>query len=74
MKRKQFELLHNALGVMAAELADVEDSFRQGKQYSAHARVQSSQLWVFSFSIQINTSESGNGSFFSSSHGLAIGV
>ena len=28
--RKQFELLHNALGVMAEELADVKDSFYLG--------------------------------------------
>ena len=35
LKRKQFELLHNALGLIAAELADVEDSFHKGKQCSA---------------------------------------
>ena len=29
LKRKESELLHNALGNMAAELADVEDSFHQ---------------------------------------------
>ena len=29
LKRKQFELLRNALGVMAVGLADVEDSFNQ---------------------------------------------
>ena len=74
LKRKQFELLHNALGVKAAELANVEDSFHQGKQCSMHAQMQSTQIWVSSFSLQINTSGSGNVSFFSSSHGLSIGV
>ena len=32
LKRKQFELVHNVLGIMAAELADVQDSFHHGKQ------------------------------------------
>ena len=35
LKRKQSGLLHNAPSVMAAELADAEDSFHQGKQCSA---------------------------------------
>ena len=74
MKGKQFELLHNTLGIMAAELADVEDSFHQGKQCSAHAQMQSSQIWVSSFSLQISTSESANVSFFSPPCGLSIGV
>ena len=39
LKRKQLGLLHNALGVMAAELADVEDSFHQEKHCSAHAQM-----------------------------------
>ena len=30
LKKKQYELLHNVLGVLAAELADVEDSLYQG--------------------------------------------
>ena len=46
LKRKQFERLHNALGVMATELADAEDSLHQGKQCSAHAQMQSSQTQV----------------------------
>ena len=74
LKKKQFELLHNALGIMAPELADVEDSFRQRKQCSAHAQLLSSQISVSSFSLQINTSESENVSFLSSSHDLSIGV
>ena len=64
LKKKQFEPLHNALGVMATELADVEDSFHQGKQCSAHVQMQSSQIWVCSFALEINPSESGNVSFF----------
>ena len=74
LKRKQYELLHNVLGVLAAELADVEDSLYQGKQCSAHAQIPSNPIWVFSFSLQINPSESGNVSFFSSSRGTSIGV
>ena len=54
------ELLHNALGVMAAELADVEESFCQGKQCSGHSEMESSQIWVSSFSSQINPSEHWN--------------
>ena len=73
-KRKQNELLRNALGVMAAELVDVQDSFHQGRQCSAHAQMQSSQIWVSRFSLQINPSEFGIVSFFSSSPGLPIGV
>ena len=41
LKRKQFELLHNAPGVMATELVDVEDSFQQGKQCIGPAQMQS---------------------------------
>ena len=74
LKRKQLELFHIALGIMAAELEDVEDRFHQGKQCSAHAQMHSSQIWVSSFSLQINTSESGNVSFFSYSRGLSTGV
>ena len=37
LERKQFELLHNALGVMVAELVDAEDSFHQGKS-AVHMR------------------------------------
>ena len=59
---------------MAAELAGVGDSLHQGKQCSMHAQMQSGQIWVSSFSLQINTSESGNILFFSSSRGLFIGV
>ena len=43
LERKQFEPLHNILGVMAAELADVEDGFHQEKKCSGHAQIQSSQ-------------------------------
>ena len=50
LKMKQFELLYNALGVMAAELADVGDSFHQGKQCSKHAQIESNQICVCSFS------------------------
>ena len=53
-KRKHVELLHNALGVMPEELADEKDSFHTGKQCSEHAQIQSSQIWVSSFSLQIN--------------------
>ena len=74
LKRKQFELLCNALGVMAAELADIEDSFHHGKQCTAHAQFQSSQIWVYSVSLQTDISEFENCSFFSSSHGVSIGV
>ena len=49
LKRKQFELLHNVLCIMAAELADVEGSIHQMKQSSAHAEMQSSQIWVSNF-------------------------
>ena len=59
---------------MAAELANVEDSFHKGKGCSVHAQMQSSQIWVSSFSLQINPSEPGNVSFFSCSRGLSIGV
>ena len=31
LKTKQFEPLHNALGVMTAEVANVEDSFHHGR-------------------------------------------
>ena len=44
LKRKKFELLHNALGVIAAESVDVESSSYQGKECSAHAHKQSSQI------------------------------
>ena len=43
LERKQCKLLNNALDVMAAELADVGDSFRQEKWCSAHAQMQSIQ-------------------------------
>ena len=59
---------------MAAELADVEGSFLQVKQCSAHALIQLNQIWVSRFSLQINSSESGNVSFSSSSRGLSIDV
>ena len=59
---------------MAAELMDAEDSFHQGKQCSAHAQMQSRQIWVSSFSLQTNSSESGNVLFFSSFRGLSIGL
>ena len=55
LKRKQSELLHNALGFMAAKLMAVEDSFQQGKQSSVHARTQTSQIWVSGFCLQIST-------------------
>ena len=59
LKRKQSELLHNAPGVMAAEVADVKDSFHQGKQCSAHAQMQSSQIWInFSESRNLGISHS----------------
>ena len=61
LKRKQFELLHNALGFMAADAADAEDSFHHGKHCSGYAQKRFIQIWVFSFCLQINTSESGNG-------------
>ena len=32
LSRKQFELLHNTLGVMAADLTNAENSFHQGKK------------------------------------------
>ena len=43
---------------MAAELADVEDSFHQGKECSGHAQMELSQIWVSSFPLRLNTSES----------------
>ena len=73
-ERKQFELLRTALGFLAAELADVENSFHHGKQCSAHAQIDSSQIWVSTFSLQIKPSESGNVTFFSSSRDLPIAV
>ena len=66
--------MHNALGVKAAELADVEDTFHQLKQCSGHAQMQLSQIWVSRFSLRINATESGNVSFFSLSSGLFTGV
>ena len=47
LKMIQFDLLRNAVGVMAAELANAEDSFHQGKKCSvhAHAQMQSAQNW-----------------------------
>ena len=59
LKTKQFELLYNALGVMAAELADVGDSFHQGKQCSKHAQIESNQICVCSFSLQITFENPG---------------
>ena len=73
-ERKQFELLHNALDVMDPELAVIEDIFHQGKQYSAHAQMQSSQIRLSSFYLKINASESWNVSFFLTSRGVSIGV
>ena len=74
LKRKQSELLHNNLSFMAAGFADVEDSFQQVKQFTAHARMESSQIGMSSFSLQINSSESGSVSFFSSPHVLSNSV
>ena len=59
---------------MAAELADVEDRFHLGKQCNAHAQMQSGEISVSSFSLQMKTSESGNVSFSSSSRSRSIGV
>ena len=74
LEREQNELLHNTLGFMAAVSADAEDSLHQGKQCTAHAQMQLSQIWMCSFSLQTNPSESENVWFFSSSHGLSSGV
>ena len=40
LNMKQFKLMHNALVVMAAELANVEDRFHQRKQYIGHGQMQ----------------------------------
>ena len=69
-KREAIELLHNTLGVMAAELADAENGFHQGKQCSVHSEMQSSQIWVSSFSLQMNTS----GSRGDNSHRLGCAI
>ena len=37
-ERKQFELLHNALGIMAAELEDVDDSSVKGTRRCNQAK------------------------------------
>ena len=42
------KLLHNTLGFMAEELANV--SFNEANNRSAHAQMQSSQVWMSSFS------------------------
>ena len=47
--------MNNTLSVMAAELANVEDNFYKGKQCSAHAQMQSSQIWMSSLSLQITS-------------------
>ena len=52
---KQNEILHNTLGFMAAELADVEDSSHLGEQCTAHSQMQLKQIWMSSFSLQINS-------------------
>ena len=48
LERKQNEPLHGTLGFMAPELKDVEDSFYQVKQWTAHAQMQASQIWMSS--------------------------
>ena len=70
IKRKQLELLHDALGIMAAELVSVENSLNQRKQ----CRCNQAKFGPLSFSLQINPLEHVSVSFLSYFHGLSIGV
>ena len=51
-KKKQNDLLHDALDFKASEF---KESFQEMKDCAEHAQLQSSQIWMPSFSSGINT-------------------
>ena len=46
LKKKQNELFNDTLGLKAAELEIVKDSFQEVEDCTAHAQMQSSQIWM----------------------------
>ena len=65
------QTLHDTLGSMVAELEAAKNSLQEVKDCTKHAKMQSNQIGMSSFSSWINASERGNVSFFSLPYGLS---
>ena len=62
-KKKQNELLQDALSFTAAELEAMKDSFHEVRDCTTQALMQSCQTGMPSFSSLVSPSEPGNVSF-----------